>query len=176
MPVPSQLEVNLLFLKVHIETDDCEVQARADISPLVVQLSKVQTVGDCLMDICASWQLPIDKVRLWDYENSLRQRVLGDTETLASIPLHMGHDVLLEHQKLDGSWHFLDDGTESGVSMDLFDGAGVTTSTSSTLSTGSVLGSSRTGAAYQAGGSIRQDAVVDSLTPTMRGVVGLSNL
>ena len=91
-----QLELTVMYFNVHIETDDDAVKTRTAAAPLVVSLSKVDTVGKCLEQICAAWQLPADKVRLWDYYNSERYQVLADhAATLASVPLYTVQPILL---------------------------------------------------------------------------------
>ncbi|KAL1525979.1 hypothetical protein AB1Y20_020805 [Prymnesium parvum] len=168
-PKEVQLELRLMHLTVHIETDDSAAQARADSSsPFVLALSQSQTVGDCIEQICAAWQLPAKQTRLWDYFSCSRRELLDEFQTLGSAGLHSGQDVLLEQQMLDGKWHFTEETVESGASMDLFDGAG---STSGTIATGSGASSS-----HAVGGPTRLDTVVDTSTPGQPGVVGLTNL
>ena len=178
-PKEVQIELVQMDFGVHIETDDPAVKARVGTSPLKVWMSKVQTVGNCLQQICAQWELPTDKVRLWDYYSSTRYSRLENLEaTVASVPLYPGQLLLVEHQKSDGSWHFPDETPEAG-SMDLFDGVGSTGSSSAPASSSTAVGSSsRTVTTFGGASSsaVRQDTVVDTSTPQHLGVVGLSNL
>ena len=166
-----------MYFNVHIETDDAAVKARTAAAPLVVSMSKVSTVGKCLEQICAAWQLPADKVRLWDYYKSERYNLLADhAASLASVPLYTGQSILVEQQKADGSWPFAEDSGQSGAgAMDLFDGAGSTSATSSASATGAGPSGSSSRAVTTLGTG-RLDTVVDTSTPQQLGVVGLSNL
>jgi len=57
-----QLELTLLHLLVHLETDDVAAKARAA-TPLSLHISRGASVTQALEQICATWQLDAAKAR-----------------------------------------------------------------------------------------------------------------
>ena len=73
--------------------------------PLVVPLTKVDSVGAAKKLVCEAWGLDSSKVRLWDYYNRARYALLHDeTKSLNDAKIYMDQDMLIEVQLADGSW------------------------------------------------------------------------
>ena len=148
-----------LNLTIHIHSEDETIKARALESPLILHLTPTDTVSAAVDAICEKWQLPKDKVRLWDYYSQNRFALLSDHEkTLDDSKLYAGQDLLIEHQLASGSW--------------TYDASETVQSTAASTSTSTWSGTRTLGPPTNPG----EDVVANSSPPPLAGVVGLSNL
>jgi hypothetical protein len=94
-----QLELGLLNLKWFLHPFEHAMQ------PLVVPLTKVDSVGAAKKLVCEALGLDASKVRLWDYYKLGRYALLHDeTRSLEDAKIYMHQDMLIEVQRADGSW------------------------------------------------------------------------
>ena len=146
---------NALNLTVHIHSEDEDARARAEATPLKLDVVATDKLSVALDQICRAWDMPRDKVRLWDYYNMNRYSLIVDEEkTFDESKIYPGQDMLLEHQQASGSWTF-----------DADDAAG-SSSTATGSSSTRIVGPT----------AAEEDAVMNATTPPLVGVVGLSNL
>ena len=159
-----QLELTLLELIIHLQSDDAAATDRAKAAPLTLHFSRAATVSQLREAVCSAWELDVAKCRLWDYYAKRRYSLLAESEKLDEAKLHAGQDVLVEVEKAGGGWEYAEDDASSSTG-----GGGGSSSTS----TGFGVVAARSGGL---GGRSTADTVVDGAKPSTSGVVGLTNL
>ena len=101
---PPARNPNGLNLVVHMHSDDEDARARAKASPLKLDVLATDKLSVALDQICRAWDMPRDKVRLWDYYNQNRYSLITDEEkSFDESKIYPSQDMLLEHQQASGS-------------------------------------------------------------------------
>jgi len=90
------VEVRPLQLKIY-KSSDMDHSEKA-------QFSRIATVGDFLVTMCKRMKLEVEKVRVWDFHQGSKLKLLDDlSKRLNEMQIIEGQQILLEEQNSDGT-------------------------------------------------------------------------